>query len=124
MDVIVSMNQPFTLSSGAFDGFPTGSCKEAGFQGVLNCLNDPLGLNQALVPGRDILLVHRDVAEAVDELLPLLADPPKLYAFAERNCAAFWKLFDSDAQLAARTAVIDAELAKEAATAEVAHGGG
>lgn len=124
MDVIVSMNQPFTHVPGSFDGFPTGGCQEAGLQGVVNCINDPLGLNIALVPGRDFVLVHRDPVEAADALLELLGDPAGLYAMAERNLAAYRTVFDADVQLAARTSVIDAELAKRAGAAGVAGGVG
>ena len=34
MDAILSANRPFILDSGAFDGFPTTACVEAGLSGV------------------------------------------------------------------------------------------
>ena len=52
MDVMFSPNQPARSEAGAFDGFPTGACMEAGFRGVLNCISDPLRLNVAFEDGR------------------------------------------------------------------------
>ncbi len=111
MDVIVSINRPFALVPGGFDGFPTGGCVEAGLQGVLNCINDPLNLNLVLLPGEDFLLLNGDVSQAAEAVLDLLWDPARLYAFAERNHLAYRKHFDADRQLAARTTLLEAELA-------------
>jgi hypothetical protein len=106
MDIIVSMNRPFDLLPGTFDGFPTGGCIEAGFNGVLNCVNDPLGLNIYFTPGQDIVLLDLDLDKSVSILRGLLDAPDMLYQFAYNNWRKFHEVFDTDRQLALRTAII------------------
>jgi len=115
MDVILSANKPASLSAGAFDGFPTGACMEAGFRGVLNCITDPLRLNAAFEDEQNILLVDRDAARTVQRLAALFATPDRLYALARANWERFREVFDIDRQLWARTRLITAELLREEA---------
>jgi glycosyltransferase involved in cell wall biosynthesis len=113
MDAIVSVNKPFVLAPGAFDGFPTGSCLEAGFRGVLNCINDPLDLNPTFIDGQDIVLLDYDTQRSITMLRDLLADPSRLYKLAYANWRKFLEIFAVDAQLWARSRVISAELARQ-----------
>lgn len=115
MDVILSANRPANGGRGAFDGFPTGACMEAGFRGVLNCVTDPLDLNIAFEDGRDILIVQRDAERTARRLAALFADPPRLYELARANWQRFREVFDVDRQLWARTRLIVAELLREEA---------
>ncbi|MBI4770096.1 MAG: glycosyltransferase family 4 protein, partial [Chloroflexi bacterium] len=55
MDLILSPNAPFLLAPGAFDGFPTGGCVEAGLCGVAVFCTDPLGLNVAFKDGEELV---------------------------------------------------------------------
>jgi hypothetical protein len=112
MDVIVSVNRPFNLASGAFDGFPTGGCIEAGLHGVLNCINDPLDLNPIFTPGQDIVLLDLDAAHSVRRLRQIFDEPAKLYQLAYSNWRKFHDVFGTDGQLWARTRLIAAELSR------------
>jgi glycosyltransferase involved in cell wall biosynthesis len=112
MDVILSLNRPDNQDVGPFDGFPTGACMEAGFNGVLNCITDPLKLNIAFRDGQDIVLLDGDVGSAVKRLRDLLADPEKLYSIAHANWLAFRAVFDVGDQLWERVKVIVEELQK------------
>jgi hypothetical protein len=112
MDAIISINRPFDLTPGSFDGFPTGACIEAGFRGVLNCLNDPLDLNPCLTDGQDILLLNPDHRSSAARLGALLADPSELYRLAEQGLRKYHEVFDTDRQLWARSRVIAAELTR------------
>jgi hypothetical protein len=112
MDAILSINRPFTLRPGAFDGFPTGACIEAGFRGVLNCINDPLGLNEALNPEQDFVLLDYHTDASVERLSSLLTDMDQFYALAYRNCRKYQQVFGTDGQLWPRTRLIAAELAR------------
>jgi glycosyltransferase involved in cell wall biosynthesis len=112
MDAIVSINRPFVLGPGAFDGFPTGCCIEAGFHGVLNCINDPLEANRVFTDEEDLILLDGDTERSIAVLRALLADPPRVYAIAYANWRKFLDVFDVDAQLRARTRVIAAELSR------------
>jgi glycosyltransferase involved in cell wall biosynthesis len=110
MDVILSPNQPRGIESGAFDGFPTGACMEAGFRGVLNCVTDPLSMNVAFVDDKDILIIDRDAHRTAYRLAELMANPTRLYELARANCRAFRREFDLDRQLWSRTRLIVREL--------------
>jgi len=110
MDAIISVNRPSALAPGAFDGFPTGACIEAGFHGVLNCINDPLALNPVLMPGEDFLLLNFDQEQSVTRLRQLLECPEELYRLAYANWRKFRTVFATDDQLWARTRLIASEL--------------
>jgi hypothetical protein len=112
MDAIVSVNRPFKLAPGAFDGFPTGACIEAGFRGVLNCINDPLKLNPVFTSGENILLIADDLETTVESLTQLLRDPAELYNLAYRSYVKFHDVFGTDAQLWARSRLIVSELTR------------
>lgn len=112
MDMIVSVNRPFNLASGAFDGFPTGGCIEAGFHGVLNCINDPLDLNPVFTHGRDIIILDFDTDRSVSLLRGMLGDPAALYQLAYQNWRKFHDVFGTDKQLWARTRLIAEQLSR------------
>jgi hypothetical protein len=116
MDAIISINRPNALFPGAFDGFPTGACIEAGFHGVLNCINDPLSLNPVLRPGQDFLLLDFDQDRSVSRLRQLLDSPEELYRLAYANWRTFRTIFATDSQLWARTRLITSELVRSNAT--------
>jgi len=113
MDIILSANRSANPEIGAFDGFPTGACMEAGFRGVLNCIADPLHLNVAFEDGRDIMLIDNDPPRTAQRLASLFAAPDQLYALARANWERFRAVFDIDRQLWARTKLITAELLRE-----------
>ncbi|WP_354684166.1 glycosyltransferase family 4 protein [Cupriavidus necator] len=114
MDMILSVNRPANESgTGAFDGFPTGACMEAGFSGVLNCISDPLHMNVAFTDDADIVLLDYDTEKTVAKLARLLADTDKLYALAYANWRRFLEVFDKDQQLWKRCELITSELLKE-----------
>jgi hypothetical protein len=112
MDAIISINRPFDLTPGSFDGFPTGACIEAGFHGVLNCINDPLDLNPCFTDGGDIILLNLDHQRSAARLRDLIENPTELYRVAEQGWRKFHDIFDTDRQLWARTRVIAAELTR------------
>ena len=112
MDAIISINRPFDLTPGSFDGFPTGACIEAGFHGVLNCINDPLDLNPCFTDGGDIILLNLDHQRSAARLRDLVANPTELYRIAEQGWRKFHEVFDTNRQLWARTRAIAAELSR------------
>jgi glycosyltransferase involved in cell wall biosynthesis len=115
MDAILSVTRPFAQGPGAFDGFPTGACMEAGFRGVLNCINDPLNLNVAFEDGRDLVLLDDEPAHAVARLRDLFAAPSRLHDLAYANWRKFREVFDVNQQLWARTRIIANELMRSEA---------
>lgn len=110
MDGIVSVNRPFILTPGAFDGFPTGACLEAGFHGVANFINDPLGLNPGFKNGKDILLIDENIAASAAKIEAVLRDKDRLATLGRGAYHAFRQVVDIDQQLALRTDLIASEL--------------
>jgi glycosyltransferase involved in cell wall biosynthesis len=112
MDVIVSINRAFVLAPGAFDGFPTGACIEAGYHGVLNALSDPLNLNIEFTDGKDFLLMEGSVEEQAAKIADVLRDPDRLEEISYNNWKTFNRVFDANEQLWRRTKIISDELVK------------
>lgn len=110
MDGIVSVNRPFVLTPGAFDGFPTGACLEAGFHGVANFINDPLGLNPGFKDGEDILLIDENLTAAAVKIEAVLRDNDRLAKLGLGAYRAFKRVVDIDQQLSLRTELIASEL--------------
>ncbi len=110
MDIILSLNRPFVLNPGSYDGFPTGACMEAGFRGVLNCINDPLSMNLDFADGKDIVILDDDMGRTIDRIAGLLANTDELYRLASANCRSFRSVLNTDKQLMARSRVITREL--------------
>jgi glycosyltransferase involved in cell wall biosynthesis len=115
MDMIISINRPFSLTPGAFDGFPTGACLEAGFRGVLNCINDPLDLNVVFTHEHDVIFLDYDTDRSISVIDALIADPARMYEIAYRNWRLFRETFSLDEQLWTRTKIIAEELVKSEA---------
>lgn len=102
MDIILSPNVPFVLAPGAFDGFPTGCCIEAGLCGVAVFCSDPLDLNPCFVDGEDIAIIPLDAQSVADRILEYYHAPQRLYGLAERCQASFLKVFDIEQQMQPR----------------------
>ncbi|MCC6728094.1 MAG: glycosyltransferase family 4 protein [Chthonomonadales bacterium] len=110
MDLILSPNAPSLLGPGAFDGFPTASCMEAGRAGVAVFCTDPLGLNVAFEDGREIVLIGRDADAIAEQVLAYRGCPERLAAIGAAGMAAFRRAFGADAQIAPRIRLLTEEL--------------
>jgi len=112
MDIILSANRPSSDGAGAFDGFPTGACMEAGFWGVLNCISDPLKMNVAFTDEVDVVFVDFDATRTAEKLAMLLEDTARLYSLAYENWRKFTQVFDSNRQMWDRCRLITEQLLK------------
>lgn len=112
MDIILSANRPSTDGVGAFDGFPTGACMEAGFWGVLNCISDPLKMNVAFTDDVDVVFVDFDSGRTADKLAVLFNNTDRLYRLAYENWHKFIQVFDANRQMWDRCRLITEELLK------------
>jgi glycosyltransferase involved in cell wall biosynthesis len=110
MDMILSPNKPFVLSEGAFDGFPTGSCVEAGMSGVPLFCTDPLQLNTSLRDGEEIVIIPEDADGIVELIEPYYQDPSRLEEMGKKGQAALRREYDTTVQMAPRLRLIDAGL--------------
>jgi glycosyltransferase involved in cell wall biosynthesis len=107
MDLIVAPNRPFVLAPGAFDGFPTGCCIEAGVCGVGVLCSDPLGMNCRLKDGRDLVVVPPDAGAICDAVLHYHRHPEALHRLSAAGEKAFRRVFGLAAQLRPRFRALD-----------------
>lgn len=106
MDLIVSPNLPFILRKGAFDGFPTGSCMEAGMCGVAPFCTDALGLNVALQDGQDIVIIPPEPDQIADVISEFRASPERLARVGDSAATTFRYLFGVEHQMPPRLRVL------------------
>ncbi len=107
MDLILSPNVPFVLRPGAFDGFPTGACIEAGLCGVPVFCTDILKQNIAFKDREDIVIINRQVDEICALVDYYYRNYDELFALGRRGQQAFAREFGLDIQLSKRFKILD-----------------
>lgn len=123
MDLMISPNVRFQLRSGAFDGFPTGTCTEAALSGVAVVCTDPFDENGhgLFVPGEDICIVDADADAIVERVMALYAEPERLHRLAQRGQRRSREIYGINGQLAPRLALLNQHLSAAGAGGIVAH---
>jgi glycosyltransferase involved in cell wall biosynthesis len=106
MDMIIAPTRPFILDKGAFDGFPTTACLEAGLQCVAVLLTDPLNCNAIFRDGEDAIIIQPDRDDIVARVLQLARDPDRLAAIGESGRGALIAAYNRDVQIEPRLAVL------------------
>lgn len=106
LDLVLSPNRPDTLSKGAFDGFPTGSCVECGLQEAAIFCTDVLKLNTQFRDGIDLVIVEPNVEAIVRQLLPLIHDPHALAKIGWNGRDRLTQVFGRETQLPPRLAML------------------
>ncbi len=109
MDAILSPNVPFVLSPGAFDGFPTGACIEAGLCGVALFCTDELSLNSALIDGEEIRIISREPGDIADVVDDYRINPDKLVLLSRQGQLAFRRIFSLEAQMNPRIEILSGQ---------------
>jgi glycosyltransferase involved in cell wall biosynthesis len=107
MDIILSPNAPFLLAPGAFDGFPTGACIEAGMSGVTVLATDCLKQNIHFIDGKDIVIIPRDASAIAARISFFYQHPGQLYTLAEQGRNSFQRVFDLNAQMQPRHQMLE-----------------
>ncbi|WP_375411314.1 glycosyltransferase [uncultured Bradyrhizobium sp.] len=111
-DLMISPNQPYTVSGAAFDGFPTASCVEASLCGVAVLCADELNLNRFYGP--DEMMICEPEASAILRIIePLLENPSLLTQIGEHGRKKSALLFSAQAQLLPRTRILRDAAAQE-----------
>jgi hypothetical protein len=111
-DMMISPNQPYSVSGKEFDGFPTASCVEASLCGVAILCSDELNLNRFY--GADEMIICDPDASAILQVTePLLASPPAITQLGERGRRKSAMLFSAEAQLLPRTRILRDAAAQE-----------
>lgn len=106
MDVILSPNAPFLLGPGAFDGFPTGACAEAGMSGVAVFCTDLLNQNIYFKDGEDIVIVPRSADEILNRLDHYYYNRDDLIELSKLGQAKFTLVFSPAMQLHPRLQIL------------------
>lgn len=107
MDIILSPNIPFMLLPGAFDGFPTGCCTEAGLCKVAVFCTDILNQNIFLKDGEEIVLIAKNTKEIYNEIIMYYNDPIRLYSLAHKGYEKLKNIFDIDQQTQPRLKILN-----------------
>jgi glycosyltransferase involved in cell wall biosynthesis len=107
MDIILAPNSPFIIFPGSFDGFPTGSCIEAGLCGVAVFCTDALNQNIVFKEGQEIVIVPRNVDDICEWIDRYYRDYDSLLQLAQRGQEAFKIAFAIETQLEKRFRILD-----------------
>jgi lipopolysaccharide transport system ATP-binding protein len=111
-DLMISPNQPFTVSGSIFDGFPTAACVEASLCGVAIVCSDELNLNRFY--DSDEMIVCAPAASAILEAIePLLVNHSLIAQLGERGRQKSMSLYSAEAQLLPRTQILRDAAARE-----------
>jgi glycosyltransferase involved in cell wall biosynthesis len=109
-DVILSPNIPFALTKGAFDGFPTTSCVEAGLRKVAVFCTDELKLNNHFIDNEEIVIVPHDTDSIVRVIEAFYEEPDKLRSIAKKGAAKMREVFSYKSQILPRIRLIESEM--------------
>jgi len=107
MDLILSPNVPFVCRPGAFDGFPTGACIEAGLCGVPVFCTDILKQNIVFKDGEEIVIVSRETDEICESINHYYRNYDRLVQVSRHGQQAFERELGLDAQLPKRFRILD-----------------
>lgn len=105
----MSPNIPFVLSKGAFDGFPTGSCVEAGLRKVAVFCTDELKLNNHFTDNKEIVIIPHDADSIVRIIEAFYKKPDKLRSVAKKGTAKMRKIFSYERQILPRIKLLESE---------------
>lgn len=108
-DIILSPNIPFALSRGAFDGFPTGSCVEAGLRKVAVLCTDELKLNNHFTDNEEIVIIPHDADRIVRMIEAFYKKPDKLRSIAKKGAAKMRKVYSYERQILPRIKLLESE---------------
>lgn len=106
MDLILSPNLPYKLGPGAFDGFPTGSCSEAGINGVAVFCTDELKDNFQFEDGQEIVIINTDPDDIVRKIMYYYNEPQKLAQLAASGQARFQEINNLENKMRPRLRVL------------------
>lgn len=112
MDIILSPNAPNILFPGAFDGFPTGACIEAGLCGTVVFACDELALNP-FENNRELVVIPRDPFSVTQIVIEYLNDPERLYQIADNGRERFSHVFSMRSQMDPRIRILKEQLSSE-----------
>lgn len=106
-DMIISPNRPGILANGAFDGFPTASCTEAGVRKVVMLCSDELDMCQNYYSnGENIIIIKNNVNDIAEKIENLYNNPNRIEEIAEEGRKRIMKLYSYDSQINPRVELL------------------
>ncbi|HEX7494805.1 MAG TPA: glycosyltransferase [Bacteroidales bacterium] len=110
-DIILSPNIPGKMYEGSFDGFPTGSCVDAGLRKTAIFCTDELGLNtKAFSNGDEIVIIPHNAESITRTIEGYYHDPEKLKSISERGSLKIKQLYSFEAQILPRISLLKKEV--------------
>ena len=107
-DIILSPNIPFKLMDGAFDGFPTGCCTDAGLHKVSIFCTDELHENtEKYEDEKEIVIIPHDAQEIVKMIENYYHHPEKLQEIGEAGCLRIKEIYNYENQIAPRIKILE-----------------
>lgn len=107
-DMIISPNRPGILANGAFDGFPTASCTEAGIREVVMLCTDPFNMHENYYkPDVDIVIIKDEVEDIVKKVEMLYNHPEKIEQIAKKSRKKIIDLYSYNSQIKPRLNLIN-----------------
>ena len=109
-DIILSPNLPSAVSAGSFDGFPTGSCVDAGLRKTALFCTDELKLNTRFIDGQEIVIIPHNIGQIVETIEKYYKNPQKLKEIAENGCLKIKDVYSFKSQLLPRIKLLKEEI--------------
>lgn len=105
-DLILSPNIPFKLKKGAFDGFPTGCCTDAGLHKVAMFCTDELNLNTKFENGKEIIIIPHDAQKITQIIEKYYHNPTELRNISETGYLKLKYIYSSENQIKPRITIL------------------
>lgn len=110
-DIILSPNQPGKISKGAFDGFPTTACIDAGLRETAIFCTDPMGMNDSnFLEKKEIIIISNKPNEIVEEIMYYYNNPVELKKICNNGRKKIIELYSFEKQIISRINLLTAEL--------------
>ena len=110
-DIIISPNIHGKIFKGAFDGFPTGCCIDAGLRDTAIFCTDELGQNDGIfVDGSEIVIIEHNAEDVVQKIEHYYHHPDELCNLSIRGRIKVKQLYSWDAQIKPRLDLLKQEI--------------
>lgn len=111
-DIFLSPNRINQLTTGSFDGFPTGCATEAMLNGVVVIATDELSQNVAFEKGKEIIIVKPNTKELINAIDNLYKNPKEIKQISNSAYKKAQEVYSIDKQVMSRVNILKEEIKK------------